>query len=1351
MVYSLLTTTGNKLIDIIKNLDLGSIFTIAIGAGSVYGIITIAKALEALTSPMEVFADIGETFNRTLKRFNGVLSAVKFKIYAESVKTMAVAIAILAGSIVVLTMVDQGKMWSAVGAIVALAAVLGVLTFVSGKIGGKEGVQFGKLALTLLALGFSMLLMASALKKISGIDPEQGKQTIMGFVGIVGAMALLIGISNKTKSGFLKLGSAFLGIAAALLIMAIVAKRLGNMHPEELRQGGQAIGMFSLIIVGLMAATKLLTGSKNVGSIANTIAKVGTAILMMAIVVKLLGGMDEYELKQGSQAIVLFSAIIVGLMAATKLISGSKNVATIGKTITGIAGAILLMAVAVRVLGMMSPESLTKGMIAVTALGGIVTGLIAATKLAGKDLDKVGRTILMVGVAVGLLGITATLLSLISWEGLAKGLIAVGFLSAFMAGLMFATKFVPPGIMGSLITLTVVIGLLALSVGILSAIDPSRLAGATAALGVLMGMFSLILAASSLATGSLANLIVITVAIGVLAGALYLVAQLPIENTKAAVTGLTALLVGLSATLLILALVGSLGPAAFIGIAALATLIVALTAVFVGIGALMEKVPELKTFLDSGLSVLIQIAGGLGEMIGAFVKGALTQISSSLPAIATNLSLFMTNLTPFITGARMIGLDVLAGVGILTATIIALSVASLIEGIASFLTFGSSFAELGTQLSQFMINAMPFIRTAMMIPPGVTDSAKALADTIITLTKANLIEGINRFLGGNSSMETFAAQLPILGLGLRSFIDSLGVISEEQVTTAQNAANIIKTLAQAASEIPNTGGLLGDLVGNNDMGPWAEQLPIMAKGIVDFINVLTEAEISSSSVGIANNAAEIIKTLAQAASEIPNTGGLLADLIGDNDLTTFAKGLPAAAEGIVGFINKLTEGNVSEESSNIANNAAKVIKTLASTAKAIPNTGGFLADLVGDNDLGDFAKKLPDVGKGIAGFAKELGEFSEDKILTINSAVTAVNAITELGKINIKDTGKGLKSLGEKMVDFAKKIKSFVNTLSEVGSKSIDSAIGKVGKLVEMAKTIADTNADSLKEFGESLKTLAKNGVKNFVDEFSGSTAKNNAKDAAKKFVQAAIDGVKDNGKKKKLKEAAESLAEEAIKAMSSEKLKSDAKQSGKDLCQGLINGLKNKDKRQAVYDAAYSLGQLAVQGEKDGQNSNSPSKATEQAGKWLGEGLVIGIQKMGSSVYGAGKSMGEEVTNSISSALNTALNLLNSDMDAQPTIRPILDLSDVESGVGSLSSMFNNGPSLGVAANLKAINSSMNARSQNGTTNDVVSAINKLGRSLGNVGGDTYNINGVSVNDDSGLADAVRTIIRAANIERRI
>lgn len=44
-----------------------------------------------------------------------------------------------------------------------------------------------------------------------------------------------------------------------------------------------------------------------------------------------------------------------------------------------------------------------------------------------------------------------------------------------------------------------------------------------------------------------------------------------------------------------------------------------------------------------------------------------------------------------------------------------------------------------------------------------------------------------------------------------------------------------------------------------------------------------------------------------------------------------------------------------------------------------------------------------------------------------------------------------------------------------------------------------------------------------------------------------------------------------------------------------------------------------AVAGEKAGQQSHSPSKATRKAGRWLGEGLVIGIKEMASSVYQAG------------------------------------------------------------------------------------------------------------------------------------
>ena len=205
---------------------------------------------------------------------------------------------------------------------------------------------------------------------------------------------------------------------------------------------------------------------------------------------------------------------------------------------------------------------------------------------------------------------------------------------------------------------------------------------------------------------------------------------------------------------------------------------------------------------------------------------------------------------------------------------------------------------------------------------------------------------------------------------------------------------------------------------------------------------------------------------------------------------------------------------------------------------------------------------------------------------------------------------------------------------------------------------------------------------------------------------------------------------------------------AGKDLGRGLVRGIKAK--WDAAYDAGYTLGQKAVQGEKDGQKSNSPSKLTMLAGEWLGEGLVIGIGNMSRTVYNAGSKLGQTATGTISSAVSKIADLVNTDIDAQPTIRPVLDLSDVRSGASAIGSMFNSG-SIGVDANVNAISSMMNSRSQNGANTDVVSAIDKLRKDLSNVGGTTYSINGVTYDDGSNIADAVKTIARAAIRERRV
>ena len=87
---------------------------------------------------------------------------------------------------------------------------------------------------------------------------------------------------------------------------------------------------------------------------------------------------------------------------------------------------------------------------------------------------------------------------------------------------------------------------------------------------------------------------------------------------------------------------------------------------------------------------------------------------------------------------------------------------------------------------------------------------------------------------------------------------------------------------------------------------------------------------------------------------------------------------------------------------------------------------------------------------------------------------------------------------------------------------------------------------------------------------------------------------------------------------------------------------------------------------------------------------------------------------------------------------------------VDYISRMFGSGVSIGTSANLNAIGTMMNRRNQNGGSDDVVSAINKLRNELGNIGGNSYNINGVTYDDGSNVADAVKTLVRAARIERR-
>ena len=120
-----------------------------------------------------------------------------------------------------------------------------------------------------------------------------------------------------------------------------------------------------------------------------------------------------------------------------------------------------------------------------------------------------------------------------------------------------------------------------------------------------------------------------------------------------------------------------------------------------------------------------------------------------------------------------------------------------------------------------------------------------------------------------------------------------------------------------------------------------------------------------------------------------------------------------------------------------------------------------------------------------------------------------------------------------------------------------------------------------------------------------------------------------------------------------------------------------------------------------------------------------------------------------MSDAITKVQSLIENGIDSQPTIRPVLDLSDVAAGTDALNSMLGMGSSIGVMSNIGAISSMMGSR-QNGANDDVISAIKDLGRKIGNTSGDTYNVNGVTYDDGSNVRDTVKALINAVKVERR-
>ena len=1171
----------NMVINFIKDADLSSVISIGISAGLLYTVKKLVGAVETLAAPLEGFGDllsgVGSALTNFGKGFKKWGASKLWEARANALRSFALAIVVLVGALYLLSVMDEDKLKKSLFAMAALAGILAVLSASIGQFGGKGAISFAGFSASLVAISAAILIMSASLKVLSSIDTTAAFQAVGMMALIIGGMVAFIkGFSMLSNAdGPLKgAGRTLLTMTLSIALMVGVIKLASMLRLEDVLYGLSVVAAFALFIKGLVYAMSYGKDTQ-IAKIGGTLIAITVALGLMVVVMKLIGTLTLGEFLKGVgvvAAYLLFVGVLVSILKAGK----EQDIIKVGGTLIAVSAAILLMTAAIFLASRLSPESLKKGIAAVGAFTVFMAAFIQVTKLGkGKQIAKASTTLIAMSVAVGILAGVTLLLGLISVPHLKKGIVAVGILSAIMAGLVVATKF-SKNAKDEILFMTVAVAVLAASVAALSFIKPEKLMSAATALGILMGMFAVMTQSLSLVQTSMKSILTVIGVVALLAGVVALLSLIPIGDTIGITVSLSVLLLSMSASMGILSKVGSVAPKAYLALGAmllvvggLAAIIYALSGIetdsameiagalsvllismsgvallmgglgaigpvalkgalifdgvvlaigglIAGIGALATYFPQLETFINKGVPLLEAIGTGIGSFFGGIVGGFMSGITSELPGIADDLSMFMMKLTPFLMGVKMV--DVSAAEGI-----------------------------------------------------------KTIAEMILILTAADILSGIADWITGGVDITDFAEQLEPFGEGIKSFASAIAGVDGDLVSKAAMAG---KALAEMAAAIPNTGGLVSFFTGENDMKKFSE-------GLVSFGTAITMFSLSVALVNpeAVKAAAEAGTALAKMASEIPNMGGLVSFFTGDNDLTSFADQLGDFGHGLATF-GYHTAGLNAEA----VKNAAGASKDLIDVMKSLPKNKTF----TNETWLDEFGEMLADFGPSFKEYYDSIAGIDIDKLsaatIEISKVVSVTKAITGMDVSKTSTFANALIDLGQNGVA------GFVEAF-KTANDEIDTAVGKL--MLSVIEAISKRKDQVNKTFETLLSNVSKT-VANQYPKFEY---------AGKQVVLGLVQGMaKENYKAvwqaKKLADSVRTTVETALDINSPSRIFYTI---GGYVVQGLGNGIKAMG--HYAVKASEKLAGDILGGFKDPLDINSPSGVTrDEVGKPVVQGIAEGI-----------------------------------------------------------------------------------------------------------------------------------------------
>ena len=969
-------------------------------------------------------------------------------------------------------------------------------------------------------------------------------------------------------------------------------------------------------------------------------------------------------------------------------------------TLLKIAAAVGILALSLATLSTIDDAGLNTALTGITALFVELIGAMAYLEkidMTKGFLKMGGLATAMIGLATAILLLSASMkiLSGLNWEEIAKGLISIAGLMLTMSAAVKLMDGSSKGLIKtatSMIIFGAAIAVFASSVKSLGNMDTDNLVQGLVGIGAVlteMVAFSKLMDGVKMGLGNAAAILVLAAALNVLASAVSQFGNMDLSALVQGLAGIGVILTGLS----VFSRFGTTS-------GGIITTAIGLTALAVALNLMVPAVKGMGSISWENLAKgLLGMAGSLvvlGTATALISGGKLSLVAVGVGLMSASLLVLSAALQSFASmswESLAVGLVALAGsLTILGVAMYAMS--GCILGATAMVIMAGALALLTPQLMALSSLSLQQV--------GIGLLALAGAFTVIGVAGLLLTPVVPTLIALAGAISLLSLSCALIGAGLLAFGTGLTLVG---AAAAGSGFAILEFIRQLLNLLPTLGTKLAEAVTNLITG-FANGLPQILTAVTQLVTGLLQA-ITNCIPQIITTATQLVVALgtaiANAAPMLMSAAARLILAILEGIATNIGQIVSKGAEVVVNFLNGIAEnlGQVIQAGMNLA------IKFINGVANGLRSNSAALSSAIVNllSAMGTAALSI--LGALAGSFLKAGAALIKGIISGIKGAIggvgSAVKGVLSSAKSALGGAGSALVSAGKSLIS------GFIN-----GVRGMFGAAGNAARgVLNTCKSALGSAGSALVSAGRALINGFVNGIRGMIGAVGG---------AIRSVISAA-------------KSAASGAASALVSA-------------GRNLINGLASGIRSGI--SAAKNAISSGISSVVSKAKAILKIHSPSRVFMEIGRYTVLGLAKGLTKYASVANKPAEGLAQSVINSTNKALDAASKVLNSDMDANPVITPVMDLSKVHNGANAINNLLSN-RTMSIASVSGGISKSIGSV-QNGVSNEeIVSAIKDLKNGLGNTSNTTYQINGITYDDGSNITNAVETLVRAAKMERRI